>query len=105
MPLLGGIIVLIAGVEETTVRYGVPATGPIAWLLGAGTALYITAVVWIRAILRSGPVLPRLGIAAAALVTVIAGLQVSPELQLGLLAVVVAGGIGARAPVGSAGLT
>ncbi|MDR0342929.1 MAG: low temperature requirement protein A [Nocardiopsaceae bacterium] len=94
VPLLGGITVLAAGIKETTVRSGVPATGTIAWLLGAGTALYIAAVVSIRAILRSGPLLPRLGIAAAALVTVIAGLQVSPELQLGLLAVVVAGGIG-----------
>jgi hypothetical protein len=44
--------------------------------------------------LRAGPLLVRLALAAVALLTVVAGLEVSPELQIGALVLVIGVGIG-----------
>jgi low temperature requirement protein LtrA len=89
LPVLGGIIVLAAGVRHAIVRYGEPADAATAWLLAAGVAVYVLGLAAFRAVLRTGPLAPRLVLAAAALVTVLVGFAVSPELQLAALAAVV----------------
>jgi low temperature requirement protein LtrA len=93
LAVLGGIIVVAAGVKQAVLRYDQPATAATAWFLAAGVAVYVAALVLLRAILGTGPLTPRLVIAGAALLTVLAGLTVSPEAQLGALTLVVGAGI------------
>jgi len=93
LPVLGGIIVLAAGVKQAIVDYDEPAATSTAWFLAAGVAVYIAGLVLFRHLLSIGPLLPRLAIAAAALVTVLVGLEVSAEAQLAALTVVVSIGI------------
>jgi low temperature requirement protein LtrA len=91
--VLGGIIVLAAGVKQAVLRYDEPATAATAWFIAAGVASYVAALVLIRFILGTGALTLRLVVAAAALVTVVAGLAVSPEAQLAALTFVVGTGI------------
>src|SRR5204863_7094600 len=51
--LLGGIIVLAAGVKQAVLRYDEPATAATAWFLAAGVAAYVAALVLFRFILRT----------------------------------------------------
>jgi hypothetical protein len=91
--VLGGIIVLAAGVNRAVHRYNHPATAATAWFLAAGVAVYVGSLVLLRFILGTGPLRLRLIVAGTALVTVVAGLAVSAEAQLAALALVVAAGI------------
>ena len=93
LPLLGGIIVFAAGMKEAVVRYDEPASAATAWFLAAGVATYVVGLVALRAVLRTGPLTGRLGVAAAAVPTVVVGLAISPEWQIATLTLVVAGGI------------
>jgi low temperature requirement protein LtrA len=93
LPVLGGIIVVAAGVKQAVLRYDQPATAATAWFLAAGVAAYVAALVLLRAILDTGPLTPRLVVAGGALLTVVAGLAVSPEAQLGALTFVIGAGI------------
>jgi low temperature requirement protein LtrA len=88
LPILGGIVVLAAGVKKGIVDYGEPATAATAWFLAAGTAVYVAGLALFRLLLRTGPVGTRLGVAAMALVTVVVGLGISPEAQLAALTAV-----------------
>jgi low temperature requirement protein LtrA len=93
LPVLGGIIVFAAGVKDAVVRYGDPLTGPAAWFLAAGVAVYIVGLAWFRWLLGIGPIGVRLLIAAAVLPTALVGLALSAEAQLGVLAAVVVAGV------------
>jgi low temperature requirement protein LtrA len=93
LPVLGGIIVLAAGMKEAVVQYDEPATAATAWFLAAGVATYVVGLVSFRAVLRTGPLAPRLAMAAAAVATVVIGLAVSSEVQIAALTLVVVAGI------------
>ncbi len=93
LPVLGGIIVFAAGMKEAVVRYDEPATAATAWFLAAGVATYVLGLVAFRAVLRTGPLAPRLAVAAVAVATVVIGLEISPELQIATLTLVVVAGI------------
>jgi low temperature requirement protein LtrA len=93
LPVLGGIVVVAAGMEEAIARYDEPATAANAWFLGAGVAVYIAGLVLFRAVLRAGSLAARLAMTGAALVTVVIGLQVSPAVQIAALTLAVGAGI------------
>jgi low temperature requirement protein LtrA len=93
LPVLGGIIVLAAGMHEAVLRYDEPASAATAWFLAAGVATYVAGLVLFRAVLHTGPLAPRLAVAGAAVTTVLIGLVVSPEAQIAALTLVVVAGI------------
>jgi low temperature requirement protein LtrA len=93
LAVLGGIIVLATGVREAIVSYDHPATMATAWFLAAGAAVYVLGLVLLRYFLRTGSLVPRLCMAAAVLVTVPVGLEVSPEAQMGALTAILGAGI------------
>jgi low temperature requirement protein LtrA len=93
LPLLGGIIVLAAGVKGATAHHGEHATAASAWFLAAGVAVYVAGLALFRRILAYGPVRVRLAIAALALPTAFLGLAISPEAQIAALAAIVAAGV------------
>ena len=101
LPVLGGIIVLAAGVRQAIVNYDHPATEATAWFLAAGTAVYVLGLVLLRHFLGTGSLVPRACTAAAVLITVAVGIEVSPEAQMAALTLILAGGIvlEARRPV------
>ena len=93
LPLLGGIIVLAAGIKGATAHHGEHATAASAWFLAAGVAVYVAGLALFRRVLACGPVRVRLAIAALALPTAFLGLTVSPEAQIAALAAIVAAGV------------
>jgi low temperature requirement protein LtrA len=93
LPVLGGIIVLAAGVKNAVAHHGEPLAASTAWFLAAGAAAYVAGLAWFRRCLGIRPVGPRLALAAAALPSAVVGLTVSPEAQLGVLAITVVAGI------------
>ena len=93
LPVLGGIIVLAAGVKNAVVRYGEPVTASTAWFLAAGVGVYVVGLAWFRQLLGIGPIGVRLVIAGAVLPTGMVGLRFSAEAQLGVLAAMVVGGV------------
>jgi low temperature requirement protein LtrA len=97
LPLLGGVIVVAAGVKQAVLVYGRPAHAATAWFLGAGVAVYLASLAAIRVVLRTGPPTTRLVVAGASLLTVLVGLHVSPEAQIAVLTAVVVAGIVAEA--------
>ncbi len=95
--ILGGIIVLAAGVKLAIVRSAQPPLWPAAWFLAGGVATYVVGLVWFRRLLGSGPVGIRLLVALLALSTGFVGLAVSSEAQLAVLVASLGGGVIAEA--------
>jgi low temperature requirement protein LtrA len=93
LPVLGGIIVLAAGVRQAIVSYDHPATAATAWFLAAGTAVYVLGLVLLRYFLHTGSLAPRAVIAGAVLSTAGVGVAVSPEAQMAALTLILAAGI------------
>ncbi len=93
LPILGGIIVLAAGVKLAIVRSAEPIIVPAAWFLSAGVAAYVVGLALFRGLLRIGPLVVRLLIAGLALLSGFVGLAISPEAQLAALVVILIVGI------------
>lgn len=93
LPILGGIIMFAAAVKSAVVQYGEPVAASTAWFLAAGVATCLVGLAWFRQLLGIGPIGARVGIAGAVLPTAMAGLAISPETQLGMLAAIVVGGV------------
>ncbi len=91
--ILGGIIVLAAGVKLAIVRSAQPVPAPAAWFLAGGVATYVVGLAWFRRLLGTGPLSVRLIVALLALSTGIVGLAVSAEAQLGVLLAILGGGV------------
>ena len=91
--MLGGIVVLAAGVKQSVADYDTSAAPSTAWFLAAGVATYIGGLALFRWVLHTGSLWPRLCMAGAALATVAVGTEVSPEVQIATLIVVVCAGI------------
>ncbi len=90
--ILGGIIVLAAGVKLAIVRSAQPAPAPATWFLAGGVATYVVGLAWFRRLLGTGPLGVRLIVALLALLTGFVGLAVSPEAQLAVLVAILSGG-------------
>jgi low temperature requirement protein LtrA len=91
--ILGGIIVLAAGVKLAIVRSAQPVPAPAAWLLAGGVATYVVGLAWFRRLLGTGPLSVRLIVALLALSTGLVGLAVSAEAQLAVLLAILGGGV------------
>jgi low temperature requirement protein LtrA len=93
LPVLGGIVVSAAGVRLGAAHFDRVATAATAWFLAGGVATYLAGLVLLRVVLRTGPVVVRLALAGAALMTVFVGLLWSPEGQVGALAALLCAGV------------
>jgi low temperature requirement protein LtrA len=93
LAVLGGIIVVAAGVKQAVLHYDEPAAAATAWFLAAGVAVYVAALALVRFILRTGPLTPRLVMSGAALLTFVVGSEISPEAQIAALTLVLGAGI------------
>jgi low temperature requirement protein LtrA len=87
LPLLGGIVVMSAGVRRAVLHSGAPATTATGWYLAAGVSLYVASLAAMRAVLHTGRVLPRVLTSAVVLATVPAGLVVSAQLEIAILTI------------------
>ncbi len=92
LPLLGGIVVVAAGMKMAVVAYNEPATLPTALFLALGVAAYAVSLALVRLVLHSGPSAIRLAIGIIALPTVLIGLGITPVAQLGALVIILAVG-------------
>ena len=93
LPILGGIVLIAAGIKVAVLHFEQPAALSTALLLAVGLALYLAGLAVFRRLLHSGPVAIRLLLAALALPTAFIGLGISPLAQLGALAVLLVAGI------------
>ena len=82
LPLLGGIVVVAAGMKLAVVRYSEPATMAIAWFLAAGVAGYVVGLVIFRWLIQGGRLSIRLLVAILVLPSAFVGLAGSPIAQL-----------------------
>src|SRR3989441_2933698 len=69
-PILGGIVVIPAGLKLALVHYNQPATGSTAFLLAGGVALYLAGLVLFRWFLHIGPLWIRLLLVVLTLLTI-----------------------------------
>ena len=93
LPILGGIVVIAAGLKLALVHYNETATGSTAFLLAGGVSLYLAGLVLFRWFLHIGPLWIRLVLVVLTLLTAIIGLRVSAVAQIALLLAIVVVGI------------
>ena len=93
IPLLLGLVAMAAGVEAAIVRSGRIAAGPAAAAitLAAGAAAFLAGDAAMRRLLRIGPVRLRSAAAVLALATAFIGTFVALEVQVAVLALLLAG--------------
>src|SRR3979411_2877130 len=92
LPLLGGIVVVAAGMKLAVVAYDQPATLSTALFLATRVAAYALGLVLSRWFLHSGPLVVQLTIALLALPTALLGTSITPLAQLVALAVILISG-------------
>jgi low temperature requirement protein LtrA len=91
--VLGGIVVLAAGIRLAAYMPTAVAGTATAWFLAAGASVYCMGLALLRAILGSGNPVPRVALGAVVLASVALGLGVSALAQLAGVAVILIGGI------------
>ena len=91
--VLGGIVLVAAGMKLAVVRYDEPATLATAVFLAAGVAAYAIGLALFRWVLHSGPLLVRFAIAILALPTIWLGIGITPVAQISILVLVLIAGI------------
>jgi low temperature requirement protein LtrA len=93
IPLLLGLVAMAAGVEAAIERSGTITAGPAgaAVALAAGAAAFLAGDAAIRRLLRIGPMRLRAAAAALALLTALVGAFVALEVQVAVLALLLAG--------------
>ena len=92
LPLLGGIVVVAAGMKLAVVAYDQPATVSTALFLATGVAAYAIGLVLFRWLLHSGPLGVRLAIAVLALPAALIGMSITPLAEIVALAVILIAG-------------
>jgi low temperature requirement protein LtrA len=93
LAVLGGIVVLAAGVRLAAHAPTAPATTATAWFLAGGTGAYCAGLALLRATLGSGDPVPRLALGAVVLGGAAFGLEFSALAQLVAVAVILVAGI------------
>ena len=97
VPILGGIVLVAAGIKLAVVRYNEPATVSAAVFLAAGVAIYLVGLALFRWLIHVRSVAIRLLIAVLALITTFIGLRTTAVAQLAaLVAILIAGNVGER---------
>ena len=91
--VLGGVIVLAAGLERSLPHYDRAVDGWTAAFLGAGVAAYVAGLALLRWLLGIGRADVRVAVAAVAVATVVVGLWASGLAQVATLVAVVLAGI------------
>src|SRR5438132_872338 len=92
LPILGGIVVVAAGMQLAVVAYNEPAAVSTALFLATGVAAYATGLVLFRWLLHSGPISIRLAIAVLVMPTALIGIAVTPLAQLAAVVAILVGG-------------
>jgi low temperature requirement protein LtrA len=92
LPLLGGIVVVAAGMKLAVVAFDQPASVPTALFLACGVAAYAIGLVFFRWLLHSGPLSVRLAIGVLALPTALIGIAITPLAEIVALAVILIAG-------------
>jgi low temperature requirement protein LtrA len=95
--VLGGIVLVAAGMKLAVVRYDEPATLATAVFLAGGVAAYAIGLALLRWVLHSGSLLFRVLIAILALVTAWLGITFTPVAEISALVVILIAGIAAEA--------
>jgi low temperature requirement protein LtrA len=91
LPILGGIVLLAAGIKLAIPSGAGAAPSSASWLLAAGAATYAAGLALFRASLGIRPLAPRIVVALLALATAPIGAAISLAAQLVALAAVVLG--------------
>jgi low temperature requirement protein LtrA len=92
LPILGGIVLVAAGIKLAVLQYEQPAALSTALLLAFGLALYLAGLALFRWLLHSGSIAVRFMLAVLALPTAFIGLGISPLAQLAALALILVAG-------------
>ena len=92
VPILGGIVLVAAGLKLAVVIYNEPSTTPAAVFLAGGVAVYLVGLAIFRWLVHVQPVTVRLSMAALAVVTILVGLRLSATAQLAALVLILVGG-------------
>jgi low temperature requirement protein LtrA len=92
LPILGGIVVVAAGMKLAVVAYDEPAALSTALFLSIGVAAYALGLVLFRWLLRSGPLTIRTTIAVLVLPTALIGIAITPLAQLAAIVAILVGG-------------
>ena len=100
MPILGGIVLIAAGMKLAVVHYAEPASLPTALFLAAGASLYLLGLVAFRWFVHSGRLTIRVLIAVVVLATSLVGIVLSSIAQLAVLVLVLIGGTMVDAALG-----
>jgi low temperature requirement protein LtrA len=92
VPILGGVVLIAAGLKLAVVRYNEPSTVSAAVFLAAGVAIYLAGLAIFRWLIHVRSIAVRLVMAVLALVTAFIGLRITPVAQLAVLVVVLIAG-------------
>ena len=101
VPILGGIVLVAAGLKLAVVRYDEPSTVSAAVFLGAGVATYLAGLALFRWLIHARSVAAALLMGFLAIITTFIGLVTTPVAQLVALAVIVIAGNVAETRAGS----
>ncbi|TMB60560.1 MAG: low temperature requirement protein A [Chloroflexi bacterium] len=99
VPILGGVVLIAAGLKLAVVRYNEPSTVAAAVVLAAGVAIYLAGLATFRWLIHVRSIAIRLVMAGLALLTAFIGLRITPVAQLAVLVVVLIAGNIAEARV------
>jgi len=92
VPILGGVVLIAAGLKLAVVRYNEPSTVAAAVFLAAGVVIYLVGLAIFRWLIHVRSIAVRLVMALLALVTAFIGLRITPVAQLAVLVVVLIAG-------------
>jgi low temperature requirement protein LtrA len=88
VPILGGIVLVAAGLKLAVVRYNEPATVSAAVFLAAGVATYLAGLALFRWLIRARSLALTLLMGFLAILTTFIGLKTTPVVQLTVLVVI-----------------
>jgi low temperature requirement protein LtrA len=92
VPILGGIVLVAAGLKLAVVRYNEPSTVSAAVFLAAGVAIYLAGLALFRWLIHARSVPLTLLLGLLAILTTFIGLRTTPVIQLAVLVVVLVAG-------------
>jgi low temperature requirement protein LtrA len=92
VPILGGVVLVAAGLKLAVVIYNEPSTTPAAVFLAGGVAAYLVGLAIFRWFVHVHPVAGRLFMAALAVATIPIGLRFSATIQLAILVLILIAG-------------
>jgi low temperature requirement protein LtrA len=101
VPILGGIVLLAAGLKLAVVRYNEPSTASAAVFLAAGVAIYLAGLALFRWLIHARSVVGTLLMGLLAILTTFIGLRTTPVVQLAALVVILIAGNVAETRAGS----